>query len=129
MLNNKGQSLVMFVLLIPIFLLIMIMVVDIGKMILLKQELNNINYMAIDYGLDKINEEDIEISISEIIKKNKSDIDNIDISIVDNKLYIELEDSVNNTMKLFDNVDLFYVKSYYVGYIENDKRIIKEGSK
>ena len=42
-LNNKGQSLVMFVLLIPLLMLILVMVVDIGNMVNVKLELNNIN--------------------------------------------------------------------------------------
>ena len=35
-LNNKGQSLVMFILIIPILLLIMILVIDLGNIIVTK---------------------------------------------------------------------------------------------
>ena len=74
MLNNKGQSLVMFVLIIPILLIVLIVVLDVGRMYLERRELDNINYIALDYGIPKINEENINEKIVEIIKKNDKEI-------------------------------------------------------
>lgn len=120
--NNKGQSLVTFVLVIPIAVLIFMMIYDIGSMVLLKSELNNINYLAIDYGLSNINEEDVNEKIKSLIVKNKSKIDNISINIEDNKIYIILEDSIDTKISL---KKIFKVKSSYVGYLENDKKKIE----
>ena len=120
--NNKGQSLVTFVLVIPIAVLIFMMIYDIGSMVLLKSELNNINYLAIDYGLSNINEEDVNEKIKSLIVKNKSKIDNISINIEDDKIYIILEDSIDTKISL---KGLFKVKSSYVGYLENDKKKIE----
>lgn len=120
--NNKGQSLVTFVLVIPIIFLIFMMIYDIGNMVLLKNELDNINNIALDYGLDNINEENIKDKIETLIIKNKNDINSISINIEDNKIYITLEDSVNTKIS-FGNI--FNVKSSYVGYIDNDKKIIE----
>ena len=47
--NNKGQSLVMFVLIIPIFLLILTLVYDVGNAIYEKDRLSNNNYLTIEY--------------------------------------------------------------------------------
>ena len=58
--NNKGQSLVMFVLIIPIFLLILTLVYDVGNAIYEKDRLSNTNYLTIEYRLnniDKVTEE------------------------------------------------------------------------
>lgn len=120
--NNKGQSLVTFVLVIPIAVLIFMMIYDIGSMVLLKSELNNINYLAIDYGLSNINEEDVNEKIKSLIVKNKSKIDNISINIEDNKIYIILEDSIDTKISL---KKIFKVKSSYVGYFDNDKKKIE----
>jgi hypothetical protein len=49
--NNKGQSLVMFVLIIPIFLLILTLIYDVGNAIYEKDRLSNTNYLTIEYGL------------------------------------------------------------------------------
>ena len=48
-LNNKGQSLVMFICLLPILLLIVLAIVDVSRMVIEKNKLNNINYIAISY--------------------------------------------------------------------------------
>ena len=53
-LNNKGQSLVMFIILIPIFLLIITLVYDVGNALYEKNRLSNTSYMVIEYGLDNI---------------------------------------------------------------------------
>ena len=93
--NNKGQSLVMFVLILPIILMILVMVVDIGKMMLLRSSLNNINYIAIDYGLDNLDRENIVGDIEEVIYKNKSDIDSVSVLIDGGKIQITLKDNVD----------------------------------
>lgn len=120
--NNKGQSLVTFVLIIPILFLIFMMIYDIGSMVLLKNELNDINYIAVDYGLVHIDDEDVVSKIEQLISKNKDDVDNISVNIDDGKLYVVLEDNINTRIN-FGNV--FKVKSSYVGYMDNDKKIIE----
>ena len=121
--NNRGQSLVLFILLIPLVLMILYAVYEIGRMTLLKHELDNINAIALDYGINKMNDENIDIEIKELIKKNKNDIDKIDIKILDKKMYITLEASLSKSTSLFKNI--FIVKSSYVGYMNNDKKIIE----
>ena len=123
MLNNRGQSLVLFVLIIPIILMVMILVVDVGKLVLLKQELNDINYMAMDYGLDVINEDDIVDEITDLINKNKSDIDKISIKLEEEIIYIEIEDSVD--FMFLNDTDMSRVNSSYLGYINEGKKIIE----
>ena len=124
--NNKGQSLVLFVLLLPILFLILYMVYEVGMMTLLKTELNNINYLALDYGVNNIEKDNIEDEIKNLILKNKSDIDNIMIEVNDNKVIIMLEDKLDNRISLIKNRNLFTVKSKYIGYLEDNKLVIKK---
>ena len=123
--NSRGQSLISFVLIIPIILMILFMVYDIGNMVLLREKLDNINYITIDYGLDKLEDNDLANKINEMIKKNKDDIDIINISISDGKINIILEDRLDNKLSLINKFKFFNVKSSYIGYIENDKKIIR----
>lgn len=151
MLNNKGQSLILFVILLPVLLLVFVLVVDLGNIIVLKQELNNISEIVLDYGLDKLlnvnldnNEEiidnevdNIEVSNEEldinmltkelvgIVKLNNNDIDKIDIKIVENKIYVELNEKVNGIFSSFVDIPIFDVESSYVGYIENNNKRIE----
>ena len=123
--NNKGQSLISFIFIIPIILLVLFMVYDIGKMVLLRIELDNINYLVIDYGIDKIDDSDIDNKLREMIYKNKDDIDNVEIKIEDNSLNIIIEDKLNNNISLIKNI--FKAKSSYIGYIEDGKKKIVKG--
>lgn len=124
--NNKGQSLVTFVLILPILFLILFMVYEIGRMSLIKNQLDGINYIAMDYGIDKIEDSDVKEQLEQLIKKNKDDIDNIIIDINDNKLYITLSSRYSNNITLFKKNNLLRVRSSYVGYLDGDKKIIKE---
>ncbi len=124
--NNKGQSLVTFIFLIPIILLILFMIYDVSNMVLLKIELNNINYLVTDYGVDKLDNVGIDSKLREMVAKNKNDIDNVDIKIIDNKLYVVLEDTLDNKISLIRKFK-FKVKSSYIGYMENDKKRIMKG--
>ena len=93
MLNNKGQSLILVVLFIPILLLVLVLVIDIGKVINLKNELDNINNIVLDYGLDNIENENLVNELEDLVRLNKSDIDSINIKKEENKIYIYLEDN------------------------------------
>lgn len=163
MLNNKGQSLILFIIVLPILLFILILVIDVGKVIVLNQELNNISEIVLDYGLDKFidgninnnnkdnnidsanlgnnilledsitNDIDINIDnyslleedIVKLIDLNKNGIELVDVRIENNKIYIKLEDNVESVLSGLVNIDIFKIKSYYVGYIDsnNKKRI------
>ena len=124
--NNRGQSLISFVLIVPIIMMILFMVYDIGAMVLLRERLDNINYVAIDYGLDKLDDLELNSKLDEMIKKNKDDIDIINISISDGKIKIILEDKIDNKLSLINKFKVFNIKSSYIGYMENDKKIIRK---
>mgnify|MGYP003571262240 CR=1 FL=1 len=123
--NNRGQSLILFVLLVPVILLIMLMVYDIGAMVLLKNELDDINYLALDYGIDHLDDDNIDSELKELIIKNKKDI-NININIDNEKIYIVLSDKISNKLSLINKLDTFLIKSSYVGYMEDGKKVIKK---
>ena len=124
-LNNKGQSLVMFVMILPILLMIIMMVIDIGKMVQRREELDSINYILVDYGLDNIEINNLEDKLKEILGKNDKSIDIVKINIDKESLEVEviLRDEVD-LLILKDN-KLFRVKSDYVGRIVDNKKIIE----
>lgn len=124
-LNNKGQSLVMFVMILPILLMIIMMVIDIGKMVQRREELDSINYILVDYGLDNIELNNLEDKLKEILDKNDKSIDIVKINIDKESLGVEviLRDEVD-LLILKDN-KLFRVKSDYVGRVVDNKKIIE----
>ena len=125
MLNNKGQSLILFVLFIPILLLVLVLVVDIGKIINLKTELDNISNIVLDYGLDNLDNEELVKELEDLVRLNKSNIDNINIKKEEDKIYIYLEDNNEGVFLGLVNISIFSLKSSYVGYFENNEKRIE----
>jgi len=128
MFNNKGQSLVAFLLIIPIILILLIVVVDVGRMYLLRQELDNINYIAIDYGICNNNndsQEEIINKINEIVFVNDMEIKIISNRIEDNKIYLETEKDYQGYFLGLINKKFIKIKSKYVGYFVGEKKYIE----
>lgn len=85
--NRKGQALVEFVLILPIFLLILFAVVDFGMILSKKNELENIS-----------------VDVVSMIKNN-DDIDDIKMLFPD--LMIDINsDNKYTTIKIYENVDI-----------------------
>lgn len=126
MLDNKGQSLVLFVIVIPILIFILILVIDIGKAINLKQELNNINKIVLDYGLDNLDDVNLEVELIDLVKLNNSEIDKIDIKLDNDKIYLNISCNMDLIFTSLGDLSLFEITSSYVGYIQDgNKRIGK----
>lgn len=123
-LNNKGQSLVMFIVLIPIILLVITLVYDIGNAICDKNNLSNTNYLAIDYALDNIDTVSSE-ELNELIKKNDNNIDNINIIIESDEVDITLNKKYYGIVGKLFNFDIVDINSEYDGKIVNDKKSIE----
>lgn len=122
-LNNKGQSLVMFVLLIPILLLIMILVIDIGNVLMEKQELDNVNYMTIEYGLDNLEDIGLENKLINMIAINDNSLSEISVLVKDGKINIVTKKNVNGIIA--KKLNVFNLESNYVGYIKDGKKVIE----
>jgi len=125
MLNNKGQSLVLFVIVLPILLLIVILVIDIGKALVLKQELKNISNIVLDYGLDNLDNEEIKFELVNLVELNNNEIDNVNINIDDSKIYIKLNENVKGTFSGIIDISIFNVETSYVGYIKDNNKVIE----
>ena len=124
-LNNKGQSLVLFVLLIPILLLIMTLVIDIGNLSYYKQELDNINKLTLDYGLDNIENSNVVNDMISLSKENMPNI-KIEIKFNDQEFLITSTYYVKGIFTSIINKKGYTAKSSYKAYLDkDDKHIIK----
>lgn len=121
-LNNKGQSLVLFILILPILLLVSILVFEIGNVYTSKSELDDINYLVIDYGLDHITETNLEEKLIELIKLNSNDLFYISVNVEDSKINVTTKRKVKGILS--KSFDIFEVVSNYEGYMENEDKVI-----
>jgi len=117
-LNNKGQSLVMFILIIPILLLMFVIVFDIGNAFVSKQELDNINNLAIDYGLEHITEDNLETKLIEMINTNNDTLKEISVLVEDNKIKVTIKKNINGI--LAKGFKILEIESKYEALLESD---------
>lgn len=122
--NNKGQSLVMFIVFIPIFLILAGLVIDIGIANNEKIRLNNTNITAIEYALDNYNEK----MIIENIIENEPGIlvDDITIEKDGTKIYITLVKHVDSIFTRVINIFDYKIESVYEGEYINDRKIVRK---
>lgn len=120
MMNNKGQVLVVFIILLPIVLLCFCMVVDLGILHLEKRTIDNNIKSTIKYGLKHVSDENIEFKMGQILKENIGDIDSLYIDVDDNKINITLvkQHSLFAVTNLKANQE---IKVGYTGYLKDDK--------
>ena len=117
-LNNKGQSLVLFVVIMPIILLMFVLVYDIGNAMYEKNKLSHVSYMVIDYENDLI----------DLIDKNTNNLSSVSVLIDNGKVNVTLTKTIKGTFGKIFNFDLIEAKSEYTGYMDNgNKRIEKVG--
>lgn len=120
-LNNKGQSLVMLVLIIPIFLLIITLIYDVANAIYEKDRLSNTIWIAIDYGLDNINDITKE-ELNDMIISNVDGLNYIDVIVNDNEIVVKASKKVIGKMFHFE---LTTINCNYKGKLIDDKKEIE----
>ena len=122
MMNNKGQSLVLFVLLIPILLGSIVLVIDIGRTVVLKNSINNKIELVIEYGLeDNLTSEEL----TKLLEYNLQDCENT-LNIEDGLIEVNSKTYVEGIISNIINFKGFSIESEYRGFIKNNKKIIEK---
>ncbi len=123
--NRNGQVLVSFLLILPLLLIILVFVVDMGLMKVSVRKVEHVIKEAITYELKS--SEISDSRVNDYIKNNLSDIKDVNIIVGTDNIKVSVsvyKKSIFNS--LIKNKNYTISKSYY-GYKENDKiKIIKE---
>lgn len=122
LLDRRGQSLVMFVLVIPIILLVLVSVYDVGNALYEKNRLSNTNYLVVDYALDNIDSISRE-DIIDYILSNTENISDYEVVFDDDRVEVEISKEVHGIVS--ENINLINVKSRYIGTIRDNKKNIE----
>ena len=123
--NRKGQVLVMFIILLPIFFIIMTLLIDIGNLILTNNEINDVSYMVLEHCLDHLDEEDIIDTSKELLKLNNKELNIESFKIENNKVYLNVSYQVKGIISNIVDIKLFDINNKYEAYIKDDKKIIE----
>lgn len=124
-LNNKGQTLVMFIVIIPILISIMVLVIDLGSAFAKKQELNNVNKLVIEYGLDNLEEENLESDLTSYITMNAKDLSNVKVIVENNTINVTTKAYIDGIISKALNIDGFEIVSEYHGYLSSEEKRIE----
>jgi hypothetical protein len=125
--NSKGQVLVTFVIIIPVILMILALVVDVGLLYIEKRQTDSTVREMISYGLDNItlNKGVLEDRLIKLANANLDDIKKIDITTDNSDIRITLEKDKNS---LFSNIykkAKYQIISAYVGEIKNNRKYVR----
>lgn len=117
--NKHGQTLILFVILIPIILMLLAIVVDVGLVMSEKIKLEEVTKNAIQ---DAFNDDE---KILEVLNKNKIGTDEIKISRENEKLKIEIKKEIKSIFGSIIGIKKYDIKVSLVSLIENDKVIFE----
>ena len=118
--NNKGQTLVVFVLFLPVLVIVITMIINKSNMYYDKRNMENIAKEAINYGLSNIEDENIEDKIKIFISKN-----------IDCEKEVKIEDSEIRVTLIKENKTIKKILGYgnikikYKGKIEDNKKKVE----
>lgn len=122
--NNKGQTLAVFILFLPIFFLLLALIYDLGSLELTKQKIQSEVKSTIKYGLENPKNPYLKENMETMLNKNLEASFTIEIKA--GKIIInvrQIKDSI------FPNIikENYTIDITYKGYIENNKiKITKE---
>lgn len=120
--NNKGQVLVMFVIIIPILLIAITLIIDYSLLSIEKRKINNNVYDAVEYYLSNSENDDIDIKLNKLLEENLKNIKDkkIDITYIDEGIKISVSKKYKSLYKIMSED----INVTYTGNISN-KQIIK----
>lgn len=125
MMNNKGQSLVLFILIIPILVGIMAVVLDVGKVYSYKEKQESVLELMIVYGLDSMEDEDVEEKIRSLLALNLKE-DTYQFKIENDEIYMMTSGQVEGIFSSMLGFLKFDVKTEFHGFYRDGKRMIEK---
>ena len=119
--DSKGQTLVIFVLILPILLLLFALIWEVGNLGLTINKYETEIKDTIEYGLNHLDDENLENILTNLLKANLEGDINVEINNQVIKVNVKQKyDALFNFNHKFD-IDLTYH-----GYTENKKIIIQK---
>lgn len=126
-LDNKGQSLVIFVIFIPLFIMIGTFIIDIGFAKYNERKLNSISKEVISYGMKHISD-DPRSEMENLIKKNDDEITyyEIDIDTDNNKIKLIINKDSKGIFGKIIGKELYKIRCSYIGFIKDENIVIEK---
>ena len=126
--GRKGQVLVGFLLLLPLFLILFVFVVDVGFMKITERNVESTIKEAITYGLkqEQLPEDEKQQKIETILKKNIDSIQTLEVTVTSEEIKVHVVVTRQNLFGTLINQRIYKIDKTYKGYNDQKIRIIKE---
>ena len=126
-LNNKGQTLIMFILLIPLILVIMALVIDTSFVYKEKIKFQSVTKTIMKTTYENKDTTDFNDKTINLYKKNGIDTNNIVIKVNSDSVVIKNQAKVKSVFGNIIGIKNYEVKFSYKIYKENESiKVIKE---
>ena len=120
--NNKGQSLISFILLLPLFVLIIVALTELGEIQITKYKYQNQVKDVVKYGINHFDEENLQEKMENLLTQN---IDgDFNIIIGEDNIKINLKKNISSPLTKLIKTDS-QISITYIGNV-NTKQITKE---
>ena len=121
--DSKGQTLVIFVLILPILLLLFALIWEVGNLGITINKYETEIKDTIEYGLNHLDDENLEDILTNLLKANLEGDINVEINnqVIKVNVKQKYDALFNNLLNNRFDIDLTYN-----GYIENNKFIIQK---
>lgn len=126
--NNRGQVLIVFILLLPMFFMLAGLIIDSGYLFIEKRNMDNNVKDALEYGLNHM---DLDTSIlkNKLKRQLQSNIENtslLNINVDNNIIDIEVKKSRRSIFTVIYSKYEYEISAHYRGYVNNEKVIIRK---
>lgn len=125
-LNNKGQTLIMFVILVPVLLILMAIVIDIGYLYRENAKLKSVTKTIIKDVYSKKDANNINNLIYDLYKKNNINTQNIKIENNVNYLKITNKYNIDSIFGKIIGIKKYELKVSLKGYNDGQKIQVKK---
>lgn len=124
--NRSGQTLVAFVIIVPVFILLMAFVVDTGFILKEYTKLNSTTKTILKTTYDERMQEDYKEQVISLFDKNNIPTQDINITSIENKIIINNEYAIDSIFGQIIGLKEYKVKITMTAYEENGKIIIEK---
>lgn len=124
--SDKGQVLVLFVLLMPIFLLLLALVIDVGLLYIEDKHLESSVRECVLYGLENRDDYEISNKIESLIEKNTSDDVKITIHDDGEHLQVSVVQKYQGLFPFLFKNNIYEIEVTYYGYLLEGNVVIQK---
>ncbi len=118
--NKKGQTLIIFVILIPIILTMLAVVVDVGLLTNEYQKARGV----VDDGIHEYFETNKETSVKELLSLNEIPTENLEVNVSDDKIDVQLSYEISSLFGAIINIKSYKIEINREGRKDENQVVI-----